>query len=133
MANKIVVTESKLSAIGDSIREKTGEDGGYTLDQIPGAIRSISTGIDLSDEELFKRLQGLCNCNTVYERDEVGHIVHITSSDLDNTISYDATFGKNDEGNYVLVETISDGTVTFISTTIDDGENCNQTITKEES
>ena len=42
MANKVIVTKSKLNTIGDTIREKTGENERYTLDEMPDAIRSIS-------------------------------------------------------------------------------------------
>lgn len=42
MAKKVIVTKSKLNAIGDAIRIRTGENGRYTLDEMPDAIRSIS-------------------------------------------------------------------------------------------
>ena len=42
MANKVIVTKSKLNNIGDAIREKLGKTQQYSLDEMPVKIRAIS-------------------------------------------------------------------------------------------
>ena len=41
---RIIVSRNKLEAIVAALKEKTGEEDGYTLDQMPDAIRAISSG-----------------------------------------------------------------------------------------
>ena len=41
---RIIVSRNKLEAIVAALKEKTGEEDGYTLDQMPDAIRAISGG-----------------------------------------------------------------------------------------
>jgi hypothetical protein len=56
---------NKLIAIADAIREKTGETGKYTLDEMPSAISGITTGggagggYDIPDEAFV--ISGDCN------------------------------------------------------------------------
>lgn len=44
MASKVIVTKNKLNAIGDAIREKTGTEDKYFLNDMPDLIRNISGG-----------------------------------------------------------------------------------------
>ena len=44
MANKVIVTKSKLNAIGDAIREKLGETQQYTLNEMTTKIGAITGG-----------------------------------------------------------------------------------------
>lgn len=45
--DKIMVTEAKLTRIGDAIREKLDETTQYTLDEMPNAIRRIPSDYDI--------------------------------------------------------------------------------------
>jgi surface protein len=50
MAEKVIVSKSKLSAIGNAIREKTGESGSLTLDTMASKIADIKgEGADITD------------------------------------------------------------------------------------
>ena len=42
MSNKVIVTKSKLNAIGDALRETTGTEDKYPLNDMPNLIRNIS-------------------------------------------------------------------------------------------
>jgi hypothetical protein len=42
MISKVIVTKSKLNAIGDMIRKVIGNNNKYTLDEMPKAIKSIN-------------------------------------------------------------------------------------------
>ena len=50
--SKVIVTESKLTAIANAIRSKLGVQTEYALDDMPNAIASISGGGTLPDEQL---------------------------------------------------------------------------------
>ena len=62
MAKKVIVTKNKLSAIGDAIRMRTGENGRYTLDEMAEKILDISGDIpeleDSDDPILNSRIYG---------------------------------------------------------------------------
>ena len=49
MADKVILNKSKLTAIGDAIRSKTGTTASLTLDAMANEISNISTGTDTSD------------------------------------------------------------------------------------
>ena len=49
MADKVILNKSKLIAIGDAIRSKTGTTASLTLDAMANEISNISTGTDTSD------------------------------------------------------------------------------------
>ena len=54
MANRRgMVTGAKLERIGEAIREKTGSASQYTLDDMPDAIRNITTGGDSEAEVII--------------------------------------------------------------------------------
>lgn len=44
---KVLVSDDKLTAIGDAIRSKAGTSGAMTLDAMAAAIAAISTGAEL--------------------------------------------------------------------------------------
>lgn len=41
---RVVVSRNKLEAVAAAIKEKTGEEGGCSLNEMPDKIRSISGG-----------------------------------------------------------------------------------------
>lgn len=52
--SKVIVSNAAIAEIADAIREKTGENKVYTLEEMPDAIRSIEGG-DSGDAELWNR------------------------------------------------------------------------------
>lgn len=44
LPNEVIVSTSKLTAIGDAIRSKTGGQEDLTLDEMATAVSGISTG-----------------------------------------------------------------------------------------
>lgn len=50
---KVLVTDTKLTAIGDAIREKTGSSDKMTLDEMPDKIRAIEGGGSSTSSGLF--------------------------------------------------------------------------------
>ena len=44
LPNEVVVSTSKLTALGDAVRSKTGGQADLTLDEMATAVSGISTG-----------------------------------------------------------------------------------------
>ncbi len=55
MADKVIVTKSKLTAVANSIRDRTGTTDSLTLDEMPKAINDISNNSS-KDTEYLKGL-----------------------------------------------------------------------------
>lgn len=49
MADKVIVSKNKLTAIGDALRARTEKNDNFTLDQMASEINSIDIGINTSD------------------------------------------------------------------------------------
>lgn len=49
MADKVIVSKTKLTALGNAIREKTSQSQNLTLDEMATSVANISEGIDTTD------------------------------------------------------------------------------------
>ena len=94
MANKSIVSNSKLTAIGNAIRSKTGKTASLTLDQMANEISNISTGgVGGSENRLKKLLDAVKHCSylfTYYEGTSVEDL--ISYSDTENVTDMEYMF-----------------------------------------
>lgn len=78
MSNKVIVTKSKLDAIGDSIRDKLNEENKYTLDEMPTAIESIEGGSSSRNQGYIQLSQIKIKVDTFINRIENITITSVT-------------------------------------------------------
>lgn len=107
----------KLDAIGNAIREKTGDTEKYTLDEMPQKIEGIQTGGSgeeyFTDEDLI--FSGICDYLFYRNRWEPVLQKEITRIKIQNPISLIGAFSENLKEDWSDLPTIIGDGTTFIS------------------
>lgn len=82
MSDKVIVSKSKLTAIGDAIREKAGVSGTLTLDEMASKISNIQSG-GSTINVMKTLLDGTKNANYLFQK--------YPGTSVDDLIGYDDT------------------------------------------